>query len=220
QGEIDAADAEAEGEEADAEAEGHGYRDGDPDAGPGTDAEMHVKRGRRIAAEADIERMAEAELAREAHHHVPGLAGIGEVENDDENGEDVGVDQQRRDQHRGHEQAEQDQRALRHAIDKTGDHALRPSRPCGRKSSTRISSATANMLFAEGAKNRPDIASDRPIRMPPSSAPGIEPSPPTMTMTKACRVKAGPMLGVVSTSSTIMAPAAPTQAEPMPKVRA
>lgn len=80
--------------------------------------------------------------------------------------------------------------------------------------------ATPNMVLAEGAKNRPDIASDRPISTPPSSAPGIEPRPPMITMTKACSVKTGPIFGVVSISRVIMAPAAPTQAEPMPKVSA
>ena len=44
------------------------------------------------------------------------------------------------------------------------------------------------MLFADGVKMSPAIASVRPINTPPSKAPGIEPRPPVMTMTKASRV--------------------------------
>ena len=44
------------------------------------------------------------------------------------------------------------------------------------------------MLFAEGVNSTPPSASVTPISSPPSSAPGIEPSPPVMTMTKASRV--------------------------------
>ena len=44
------------------------------------------------------------------------------------------------------------------------------------------------MLFADGAMSSPASASDTPISTPPSSAPTIEPRPPTMTMTKASRV--------------------------------
>ena len=40
------------------------------------------------------------------------------------------------------------------------------------------------MLLAEGVNSRPAIASVRPISMPPISAPGIEPMPPVMTMTR------------------------------------
>ena len=59
-----------------------------------------------------------------------------------------------------------------------------------------------------------------PISTPPRSAPGIEPSPPVMTMTKASSVKLGPSIGVTSTMSVSMVPAAPTQAAPIPKVSA
>ena len=44
------------------------------------------------------------------------------------------------------------------------------------------------MLLAEGAKNRPASASDMPIRMPPKIAPGIDPSPPMITIMKASSV--------------------------------
>ena len=48
------------------------------------------------------------------------------------------------------------------------------------------------MLFADGVNSRPASASVSPISTPPSSAPGIEPSPPVMTMTKASSVIGGP----------------------------
>ena len=44
------------------------------------------------------------------------------------------------------------------------------------------------MLFADGVNSSPASASVTPISTPPSSAPGIEPSPPVMTMTKASSV--------------------------------
>ena len=44
------------------------------------------------------------------------------------------------------------------------------------------------MLFADGVRQKPAIASVTPISTPPSSAPGIEPSPPMMTMMKASSV--------------------------------
>ena len=74
------------------------------------------------------------------------------------------------------------------------------------------------MLFADGVNMRPASASVSPISTPPSSAPGIEPSPPVITMMKASSVKAGPSAGVTSNSRTSIEPAAPTQAAPMPKV--
>jgi len=39
-----------------------------------------------------------------------------------------------------------------------------------------------------GVNSKPAIASVKPISTPPSSAPGIEPRPPVMTMTKASSV--------------------------------
>ena len=44
------------------------------------------------------------------------------------------------------------------------------------------------MLLADGVNSNPAIASVRPIKTPPISAPGIEPRPPVMTMTKASSV--------------------------------
>ena len=63
-----------------------------------------------------------------------------------------------------------------------------PRIPCGRSSSTSTRMAKENMLFADGVKSRPASASVTPISTPPRSAPGIEPSPPVITMTKASRV--------------------------------
>jgi hypothetical protein len=44
------------------------------------------------------------------------------------------------------------------------------------------------MLFAEGTNSTPPSASVTPIKSPPSSAPGIEPRPPVITITKASSV--------------------------------
>ena len=48
-----------------------------------------------VGAEPDIERVAERELAGEAHHDVPGLPEIGEVEDEDQDGQQVVVDEER-----------------------------------------------------------------------------------------------------------------------------
>src|SRR4030095_14621125 len=122
--------------------------------------------------------MAERELAGESHHHVPRLAGVGEVEDQRRDRKGVGSDEGGQRHHQDGQDSQVDEFFL---------HRL-PSRPCGRSSSTRISRPKLNMLFAEGVMTRPAGASDTPISTPPSSAPVIEPSPPTMTITKASSV--------------------------------
>ena len=72
----------------------------------------------------------------------------------------------------------------------------------------------------EGAMTRLASASATPMTSPPKSAPPMEPRPPMMTMVKASKVKPGASMGVTSAMETSSAPAAPTQARPMPKVRA
>ena len=52
---------------------------------------MYVERRGRVGTETDVERMAERELPGETHHHVPGLADVGEVKNQDQNGDQVVV---------------------------------------------------------------------------------------------------------------------------------
>ena len=44
------------------------------------------------------------------------------------------------------------------------------------------------MLLADGAMSTPASASETPMTSPPRSAPTIEPSPPTITMTNASNV--------------------------------
>src|SRR5262249_2003280 len=188
-GEIDAGDAEAEGKEADDRAAHRRDRDRRKNPDPGPDAEMDIERGGGIAAEPDIEGVAERQLAGKSHHHVPGLAGIGEVEDDDEHGEQVGVGEPRRRQQRREQHAEQRQGTARNALDEPPHHAgFFPRMPCGRNSSTSTSRPNENMLFADGVKIRPASASVSPISTPPTSAPGIEPSPPVITMMNASSV--------------------------------
>src|SRR5262249_37780358 len=216
--EIDATDAEAKGEEADDGAARHRDRDRRGQPEPRPDAEMDVERRRRIGAEPDIDGVAEGELAGEAHHHVPRLAGIGGIEDDDKDGEKIVVRHPRRRQQHDEQHHQERNAAARNPLEQPSDHAsLLPKMPCGRNSNTSTSRPKENMLLAEGVKNRPAIASVSPISTPPSSAPGIEPSPPVMTMMKASSVKAGPRAGVTPTST---APARPTEAAPRPNVSA
>src|SRR5215831_5131296 len=219
--EVDPADPEAEGKKTDDGAARDRDRDRGGQAEPRPDTEMNVERRGCIGAEPDVNGVAERELAGEAHHHVPRLAGIGGIEDDDEDGEQIVVgDPGRREQHGEHHRQE-GKTSTRHSVEQPVGHvSLLPRMPCGRNSSTSTRSPNENMLFADGVKKRPAMASVKPIRTPPSTAPGIEPSPPVMTMMKASSVKAGPSAGVTSTSSTSMDPAAPTQAAPMPNVSA
>ena len=94
--EIDAGDAEAERQESDDRAARHRDRDRGQQADPRTDAVMHVERGGRIGAEPDIDRVAERQLPGKAHHDVPGLPRIGEIENEDQDGQQVVVGEERR----------------------------------------------------------------------------------------------------------------------------
>src|SRR5712671_4551263 len=177
--EVDPGDAEAEGEEADREAERHAQRDCDPQAGPRPDAPVVEHRARGVGGHADIDRMPERQLPGEAHHHVPRLPGIGEVE-------DKRGDRQRIGSGDGGKRDEEDYKNSQ--IGKFPFQGRFPSKPCGRKRSTRIRSPKLNMLLAEGTMNSPASASEAPISTPPSSAPAIEPRPPTITMTNASNV--------------------------------
>src|SRR5262249_5043923 len=181
--EIDAADAEAEGEEADDGATRHRDRDRRSQSEPRPDAEMDIERRRGICAEPDIDGVAEGELAGEAHHHVPRLAGIGGIEDDDEDGEQIVVRHPRR-RHQHDEQHHQERNAAaRNPLEQPSDQDSRlPRRPGGGNRTPRTSRPKENMLLAEGGKNRPATAWGSPISTPRRSAPGIEPSPPVMTM--------------------------------------
>ena len=82
-------------------------RDGGEDAGPWADAVMKEEAGGDVAAEAGIERVAQRKLAGEAHQDVPGLTDIGEVEDQDQHGEQVVAGKERRDsEQRQHEDEE------------------------------------------------------------------------------------------------------------------
>ena len=76
---------------------------------------MDEQRRRDIGAEPDIERVAERELAGEAHHDVPGLAEIGEIEDENEDGQQVVVDEQRGADQDDQQRGEQQQGAPRNA---------------------------------------------------------------------------------------------------------
>ena len=120
-------------------------------ADPRAHAEVEEQRRRRVGAEADVERMAERELAGKAHHDVPGLAGIGEVEDEDEDREQVVVDEERRGQQGRKQEEQQDEAAARNVGEQRGDHlSFFPRMPCGRNSSTSTRMPKANILLADG----------------------------------------------------------------------
>src|SRR5262249_25359765 len=146
---------------------------------PGADAEVEKERPRGVRADAHVERMTERELPAKPHHHVPGLAGVGEVEDQRSHRDRVRSGQSRK-KDQGEEQERQ--KGVGAA------HDFFPRRPCGRRSRTRMRRPKLSMLLADGAMNRPASASEVPMRTPPRSAPAIEPRPPTITITNASSV--------------------------------
>src|SRR5271156_5392831 len=209
-GEIDAGNAEPESQKADDRPADHGNRYRRQNTEPWADIVTHEQSCRDVAAKPDIDRVPERELAGKAHHDVPGLTGIGEVENDDQDGEQIVVDEKRRGQQGGEQCNEEARRPGRQSAGKAPDLAPNlardlardlacgfgdelvghqvtrlPKMPCGRNSKTSTRMAKANMLLADGVNSNPASASVSPISTPPISAPGIEPSPPVITMTKA-----------------------------------
>src|SRR5262249_56417120 len=131
--------------------------------------------------------MPQRKLTREAHHQIPGLTHIGEVEEERQHRQDITVSEKRQREENGERQRDDDLATRRHAAHEI-NHARCPIRPCGRSTSTAINSAKENMLFIEGANRKPASASETPISTPPTSAPPIDPMPPIITMMKAMSV--------------------------------
>jgi hypothetical protein len=69
--------------------------------------------------------MAERELAREAHHDVPGLPHIGEIQNEDQDGQQIVVGDRRRGDQRSSSTRNADPAAQRNARGEARDHAAR-----------------------------------------------------------------------------------------------
>ena len=74
---------------------------------PGRDAVAREQERSDIGAEPDIERVPERQLPGKAHHDVPGLPGIGEIENENEDGEQIIADEKRRGEKRNAERGQQ-----------------------------------------------------------------------------------------------------------------
>src|SRR5258708_37681703 len=88
-GEVHAGDAEAECQKSDAGAARRANRYRGEKSEPWTDAVAGEQHRRDITAEPGIDGMAERELPGTAHHDVPGLPGIGRIENDDDDGQQI-----------------------------------------------------------------------------------------------------------------------------------
>ena len=71
----------------------------------------------------------------------------------------------------------------------------RPNRPCGRISSTTISTANPTATFIEGSMTSVDHSCATPISIPPASAPYALPIPPTTTAAKMLRISVNPSWG-------------------------
>src|SRR5262249_2530614 len=147
-------------------------------AEPRSDAEIDPKQRRDVGTQPDIERVAERQLAGVAHHQVPGLADIGEIENQRQHRDQVAVGDERSEQQQHKDDPNERALTLAHFEPKP-HHARRPISPWGRNTRTAINSPKENMLFIDGSIKNPASASDTPIKTPPTSAPAIEPRPPT-----------------------------------------
>ena len=156
-------------------------------AEPGQEAEMHEERRAGIGAEPDIERMPERELPGEAGHDVPRLAEIGGEQHHHQHRDDIGVDQQRQHQHQRDEEAER-RRDARRDVDRGASLSRAPQQALRPDQQHQDEQAEAEGALQGGLDEEARSASDTPTRMPPSSAPGMLPRPPRMTMMKASSV--------------------------------
>ena len=75
---------------------GHRDRDRGEYAEPWPDAELEPQKRADIGAEPDVKRVPERKLARKAHHQIPGLPHIGEVEDQDQHRQQIAVGKERR----------------------------------------------------------------------------------------------------------------------------
>ncbi len=128
--------------------------------------------------------MPERQLAGKAHHQVPGLAHIGEVEDQDQHRQHDSGRQRAAPRaaaaSRSHEQHARPRRCERARSCAPPHQALRPQHQHQDQQRER-----EHALHRRRDERSPASASDTPISTPPTSAPAIEPSPPTMTMMKA-----------------------------------
>ena len=118
QREVGARDAEAKRQPADDGGHQHAHAHRHDHTQPWDDAEMLEQRRRGVSAQPDVQRMADRELAAETHHHVPGLAQIGEIQHQDHHRQQVAVEPQRHHQQHG----EQDQQGRARTPGRFGEH--------------------------------------------------------------------------------------------------
>src|SRR5690606_15099573 len=104
-----------------------------------------------------------------------------------------------------HQQATEDehdhggyQRGFEIAQQHTFSTSGRPRRPLGRTSSTRNGTLKATTSLYSALKNPAVSASATPSRMPPSTAPGMLPMPPSTAAVKALSPAMKPMQGLIT----------------------
>src|SRR6476620_3180530 len=84
--------------------------------------------------------------------------------------------------------------------------SFRPSSPCGRSSTTAITTRNWRISASAALTNVPAKLSIRPMSRPPATAPGTLPRPPMTTTTKALRVGARPTKGATERTGAMSAP--------------
>src|ERR1044071_206333 len=141
---------------------------------------MVIERCDGIRPNSEVKRLAQRKQPGKPHHNIPGQTRVSEKQKQGRKRNGVRAGPQGQNHQQPENTKEQEKRAPVHSFS-----AIRPR---GRNIRTMIISAKLIMLFADGAIKNPPSASETPIRTPPTSAPLIEPNPPTITMTNASRV--------------------------------
>ena len=108
EGKVNAGDIAAERQDANKGTESDAGNDREPDADPGTEAVVKIERACAIGADAEILGVAEGELAGETHHDVPGLAGVGEQEEERGQRKEIIVRERRQRDQRDGQQCQQE----------------------------------------------------------------------------------------------------------------
>src|SRR4029077_16999891 len=95
-----------------------------------------------------------------------------------------------------------------------------PKSPAGRRSRIPMSREKLPSSFMDGFRKTAPSDSATETRSPPRNAPGRLPMPPMITMLNEATDSPSPPAGWKGTIGDTSAPAAPTQAAPMPKATA
>jgi hypothetical protein len=170
---------------------------------------MDGQQGGNIGANPHIEGVAERDIPRVAGKDIPALAEVGIIENEHKDAQEILIQKKRKEEKNQQQESEKSVYF---------DHpCYLPKSPLGLK--RRMNTIKEKLTICLSELGRKMVATDSaiPTMSPPTMAPMRLPIPPKMTMMKEIMVKGGPEWGAKGIRGTSKAPAAPTQAAPIPK---